>query len=68
MADFDKPCIVWRRSTKSGGDNCVEVATADGPVGVRDSVDPSVVLTLPPAAWSAFMKRVCDKDFGPRRV
>lgn len=68
MADFDKSCIVWRRSTKSGSDNCVEVATADGSVGVRDSVDPSVVLTLPPAAWSAFMKRVRDKDFGPRRV
>ena len=69
MADFEKPFIVWRRSTTSGGVNCVEVAVVDGSVLIRDSADPDgVMLRLPPGAWSAFLARARSKDFGLRHA
>ena len=56
MADFEGPCIAWRKSTASNSGNCVQVAVVDGSVLIRDSVNPDgVVLRLPPAAWSAFL-------------
>ena len=67
MADFEKLCIVWRRSTKSGSGNCVEVAVVDGSVLIRDSANPNgVVLRLPPAAWSALLVHARSTDFGLR--
>jgi hypothetical protein len=56
LAEFDEQSIVWRKSATSGGGNCLEVATHDGLVLVRDSMDPAaVMLKLSPAAWSAFL-------------
>lgn len=67
MAEFDESCVMWRRSTASGATNCVEVATVDGSVLIRDSVNPDgIVLRLAPAAWSAFLARARIKDFGLR--
>jgi hypothetical protein len=49
---------VWRKSSRSGGganDACVEVAVADGAVGVRDSKNVgSGHLVFGGAAWEAF--------------
>ena len=67
MADLEKPRIAWRRSTKSGSVNCVEVAVDGGSVLIRDSGNPDgVMLSLPPAVWSAFLAQARSKDFGPR--
>lgn len=50
----------WRKSARSDGGNCVEVARAgDGTVGVRDSKDVAgPVLELCPDSWSAFTEDV----------
>jgi hypothetical protein len=64
VADFEEPCIAWRKSTVSNTGNCVEVAVVDGSVLIRDSANPSgAVLTIPPAAWSAFLAHARSKDF-----
>ena len=46
----------WRKATYSnGGENCVEVANAEG-VAVRDTKDrDGVTLTVPTAAWTTFL-------------
>lgn len=66
VADFEERRIAWRKSTASNTGNCVQVAVDDGSVLLRDSVNPRVVLRLPPAAWSAFLARARSKDFGLR--
>jgi hypothetical protein len=67
VADLEKPRIAWRRSTKSGSVNCVEVAVDGGSVLIRDSGNPDgVMLSLPPAVWSAFLAQARSKYFGPR--
>ena len=58
----------WTRSSLCSTDqatgNCVEAAVApDGWVKLRDSKDPSVVLTLDPGDWSAFKAGVVVGDF-----
>ena len=48
----------WRKSSYSGdqGGNCVEVAAHPAAVHIRDSkVIGGPVLTVPPAAWAAFV-------------
>ncbi|MFF8917031.1 DUF397 domain-containing protein [Streptomyces sp. NPDC015032] len=48
----------WRKSSYSSdqGGNCVEVATHPAAVHIRDSkVTDGPVLTVPPAAWAAFV-------------
>ncbi|SCE86585.1 protein of unknown function [Micromonospora coriariae] len=47
----------WRKSTRSGQGECVEVAdNLVGVVGVRDSKDPTgPVLTFDPQSWRAFV-------------
>ncbi|WBB73655.1 DUF397 domain-containing protein [Micromonospora sp. WMMD1128] len=49
---------IWRKPTRSGQSECVEVAdNLDGVVGVRDSKDPAgPVLTFAPDAWRAFVR------------
>ncbi|MFG2920054.1 DUF397 domain-containing protein [Streptomyces sp. NPDC048305] len=50
---------VWRKSSYSGseGGDCVEVAAHPSAVHIRDSKasDSGPVLTVPPAAWAAFV-------------
>ncbi|KPC81600.1 MULTISPECIES: DUF397 domain-containing protein [Streptomyces] len=48
----------WRKSSYSGseGGNCVEVSAHPTAVHIRDSkVTDGPVLTVPPAAWAAFV-------------
>ncbi|RIV39608.1 DUF397 domain-containing protein [Micromonospora radicis] len=57
MTALDLSRAEWRTSTRSvGNGNCVEVATVDGHVAVRDSKDRhGPVLAFPRAAWHAFV-------------
>lgn len=48
---------VWRKSSRSGtsGGNCVEAASRDGAVLVRDTADRGgAVLSFTAAAWAEF--------------
>jgi len=47
----------WRKSTRSGEGNCVEVAAhLPGIVAVRDSKNPGGgILVFPAGAWRAFV-------------
>ncbi len=51
--------IMWRKSSYSGHDLCVEVAAAGGDVLVRDSKDPrGPTLATSSAAWRDFLATV----------
>jgi hypothetical protein len=54
MADLSR--AAWRTSSYSNiGGECVEVATAGGIVGIRDTRDRAgAVLAFSPAAWRRF--------------
>ena len=55
---------VWRKSTRSGASGCVEVATIDRVVGVRDSKDrEGPVLVFTDEEWNAFLAGVQDGEF-----
>jgi hypothetical protein len=58
MIPPDRSRLVWRRSSRSGGD-CVEVASIQGVLAmVRDSKDPSgPVLAFPASSWTSFLPR-----------
>ncbi|MDG9675494.1 DUF397 domain-containing protein [Micromonospora sp. DH14] len=60
MTAYDLTRADWRTSTRSSGNgNCVEVATVDGQVAVRDSKDRSgPVLAFGAVPWQAFVRRV----------
>ena len=51
---------VWRKSSRSSGNgNCVEVATLDEVIAVRDSKDPDGPrLAFGPAQWRTFAAQV----------
>ena len=57
--------MTWCTSSYSdGAGNCVEVATNDGEVGVRDSKDrPGPVLVFTPDAWLTFTRGIRDNRF-----
>lgn len=66
MADSEQTCIIWRKSTKSGGGNCVEVAFADESVLVRSSRDPlGSVLSFSRQEWVAFLEGTSKGEFTP---
>jgi hypothetical protein len=48
----------WVRSSRCEGGHCVEVATADGNVAMRNSTVPDLQLTLSADAWQAFVADV----------
>ena len=61
------PAYEFVKSSYSGGNagqECLEVASnIPGAVAVRDSKDPAgPVVTVSPAAWSAFVGRVGDSQ------
>lgn len=59
----------WRKSSYSGsGNNCVEVATADGApvIAVRDSKNPDGGrLMFRAAAWAAFLSDIKHGQYRP---
>ncbi|MFG3554542.1 DUF397 domain-containing protein [Micromonospora sp. NPDC047557] len=62
MTALDLTRADWRTSTRSSGNgNCVEVATVDGRVAVRDSKDRSgPVLAFGSAAWCSFLRGLSE--------
>ena len=57
---MDLDNVTWRKASYSGGNGgaCVEVATADTAIAVRDSKDPDGPhLSFTPSAWRSFMTR-----------
>jgi hypothetical protein len=60
--DFSR--TAWRKSRHSSANGCVEVATADQMIGVRDSKDRGgPVLVFTPHEWRAFVAGVHDGEF-----
>jgi hypothetical protein len=59
LAITDPSRAAWRTSSYSNiGGECVEVATASGIVGVRDTKDRAgAVLAFSPQAWQRFAAR-----------
>jgi hypothetical protein len=55
----------WRKSSYSGsGNNCVEVATADGDVAVRDSKNPDGPnMVFARDQWRALVRSVKARTF-----
>ncbi len=51
--------LVWRKSSRSNGRQCVEVASIQGVLAmVRDSKDPGgPVLAFPASSWVSFLPR-----------
>ena len=51
--------MTWKKSTRSGGNGCVEVNLALPDVGVRDSKDPaSPVISFAPDSWRTFVAQI----------
>lgn len=66
MADSEQTYIIWRKSTTSGGSNCVEVAFADESVLLRNSRDPlGSVLSFSRQEWVAFLEGASKGEFTP---
>jgi len=65
MHQPDPGAVTWRQSTRSGvSGNCVEVATLNDAVAVRDSKHPTgPVLLFTPAEWQAFICGVKEGEF-----
>jgi hypothetical protein len=60
----DQSSAVWRKSTLSSMNGCVEVAVIDGSVAVRDSKDQQgPVLLFTPTEWAAFLGGVRNGEF-----
>jgi hypothetical protein len=57
MVDLEN--AIWRKSSYSGSNGCVEVAFVDGDVAVRDSKNrQGPVLVFTPVEWDAFLAGV----------
>jgi ABC-type amino acid transport substrate-binding protein len=55
---------IWRKSTYSAVNGCVEIAFLDGLVAVRDSKDrQGQALVFTPVEWRAFIDGVRDGQF-----
>lgn len=56
--------IAWRKSSYSAdAGNCVNVAAHGNGIALRESDDPSVILTTTPAALRAFIRGAKDGAF-----
>ncbi|MFF2504195.1 DUF397 domain-containing protein [Streptomyces sp. NPDC058067] len=60
------PALVWQKSSFSGDEdapNCLELATHEGAVLLRESDAPDDVLRTPPEALAGLIRRV--RQVGP---
>lgn len=65
MAEANRTGLIWRTSSLSGAENCVEVALADTAVLVRDSRDRSgPMLMVGKQEWADFLDGVRNGEFG----
>jgi predicted secreted Zn-dependent protease len=56
--------LAWRKARASAEGNCVEVATDNGRILIRDSKDPDGPrLAFSRAEWSAFLAGVKSHEF-----
>lgn len=61
---MDLSAAVWKKSTRSMSNGCVEVAFVDGQVALRDSKHKDgAVLVFTPREWDAFLGGVADGEF-----
>jgi Domain of unknown function (DUF397) len=62
---IDLSQAVWRKSSYSGGEGCVEVASVDQMVGVRDTKDHGngPTLLFRHDEWVAFIAGVKNNEF-----
>jgi hypothetical protein len=58
----------WRKSTMSASSNCVEVASVDGSILVRDTKDRKATLTFTADEWQAFLDGASDGQFSLQRL
>lgn len=57
--------LVWRKSSHSNPDNCVEVARLVGGYAIRDSKNPArTPHTFDDGEWTAFCRSVAGGEFG----
>ncbi|HEV2373526.1 MAG TPA: DUF397 domain-containing protein [Streptosporangiaceae bacterium] len=64
MGNSKSPHGVWRRSTASGGTNCVEVSVDDESILLRNSQSPDgPVLRFSYQEWEAFLTGVRHGEF-----
>lgn len=67
MCGASTDLLVWKKSTASGGGNCLEAANTRTSVLVRDSKNPQGgVLTFSRPEWAAFLVSVRDGKFDLR--
>jgi hypothetical protein len=56
--------VLWRKSSKSASNGCVEVAHVTGKVAVRDSKNrEGPILLFTPIEWDAFLSGVRSGEF-----
>lgn len=64
MTDLDLSSTTWRKSTASGGGNCVEVSFVGESVLMRHSRSPhGPILSFSQPEWEAFLTGVRDGEF-----
>ncbi|MEU9792533.1 DUF397 domain-containing protein [Streptomyces sparsogenes] len=59
------PEFTWQRSSfcGGGGNNCIEVTTADSGIAIRESAEPEAILTTDRTALRAFVLGVKEGRF-----
>ncbi|GAA2362335.1 DUF397 domain-containing protein [Streptomyces cuspidosporus] len=59
------PEFTWQRSSfcGGGGNNCIEVATADCGIAIRESAEPEAIVTTDRTALRAFVLGVKEGRF-----
>jgi hypothetical protein len=56
--------IAWQRASRCANAACVEVASIDGSIAVRDSKNPDgTVQMYSPSEWNAFLDGITNGDF-----
>jgi hypothetical protein len=58
-----EPSAAWRRSSRCDSSSCVEVASRDAVITIRNSQHPSDTLSFSRAEWIAFVEGVRAGDF-----